>query len=303
MSPRPLALAILLALPLALAQAELPPVEGSGVSSAEFGPVAIAHWVGERERAVSEFEAGSDALLWFAVRTLELTPNATARYALVNVSADPFAPEEPHLTFPAGSSTLLWANSTQVWSYGSIRGVLPPETSRGQPYDYTFEVYDETPNGTVLVASGPGTGMIVVSAPAGPPVLWLIVGATLLVVGGGALAYSVRQRAIRRRMMGAPRSQVMRERELDERIEKAKAPEQVEQIQQEIRREETVRVQRRELQILAAKRADAIKTLDLLQKRHESGGLTKLQYDHMAAKKRAELERIEAEIAQMEREG
>jgi len=73
--------------------------------------------------------------------------------------------------------------------------------------------------------------------------------------------------------------------------------------QQEIRQQERVRTERRELQILEAKRADALKGIDLLKKRHELGALSKLQYDNMVAKRQAELAKIEAEIAAMEREG
>src|SRR5581483_4179882 len=118
--------------------------------------------------------------------------------------------------------------------------------------------------------------------------------------------YSIRQRNVRRRMNEGPkRSQVMREVELERKLEKAaqKDPEQAAQIKAEIRQQEQVREKRREVQILEAKRADVLKTMDLLRKRHEAGGLSKLQYDNMLAKKKADLERIEAEIAQMESEG
>ncbi|HWH09202.1 MAG TPA: hypothetical protein VNX21_08380, partial [Candidatus Thermoplasmatota archaeon] len=96
------------------------------------------------------------------------------------------------------------------------------------------------------------------------------------------------------------RSQALREVELEERA--AKRPEEAAVIQQELRQQEKVKEKRRDLQILEAKRADVLKTMDLLRKRHEAGGLTKLQYDNMVAKKQADLQRIEAEIAQMEAE-
>src|SRR5581483_12219506 len=115
--------------------------------------------------------------------------------------------------------------------------------------------------------------------------------------------YSIRQRNVRRRMNEGPkRSQVMREVELERKLEKAaqKDPEQAAQIKAEIRQQEQVREKRREVQILEAKRADVLKTMDLLRKRHEAGGLSKLQYDTMLSKRQADLERIEREIAEME---
>jgi hypothetical protein len=125
-------------------------------------------------------------------------------------------------------------------------------------------------------------------------------GAVLLVLVAGVVAYSVRERSLRRRMRGATRSQALREEQLEQIAEKR--PEQAAAIHQEIRQQEQVREKRRELQILEAKRADVVKGMDLLKKRLDLGALSKLQYDSMLAKRQAELERIDAEIAAMRAE-
>jgi hypothetical protein len=125
-------------------------------------------------------------------------------------------------------------------------------------------------------------------------------GAAVVLVAAGAGALVARQRSQRRKMRGQTRSQALREVELEERAQKR--PEEAAAIQAELRQQEKVKEKRRDLQILEAKRADVHKTLDLLKKRHEAGGLTKLQYDNMVAKKQQDLARIEADIAAMEAE-
>jgi hypothetical protein len=133
---------------------------------------------------------------------------------------------------------------------------------------------------------------------------WYVGGGAALLVVLGVVVYGLRQRSVRRRMNEGPRrSQVMREMALEQELTRAKDPERAAEIKAEIRQQEQVREKRRELQILEAKRADVLKTMDLLRKRHEAGGLTKHQYDTMLAKRQADLERIEREIAEMEAAG
>jgi hypothetical protein len=196
---------------------------------------------------------------------------------------------------------------SDVWRSAGLDFTVPASASNANA-TYTFEAtaVADGPNGTTLLATATGAGSIFIASIAAPvepatPFPWPLVGAASVAVGGGALVVVLRQRAIKRRMNEGPRrSQVMREMELEHKLEKAKDPEQVQEIKQELRAQESVREKRRELQILEAKKADAMKTLDLLRKRHETGGLTKLQYENMAGKKRADLEKIEAEITAME---
>lgn len=302
MSSRALWLALLVALPLAAASGFSPPEDAPRT---QIAGMTFSHWHGPdvvdgRYNASASVEPNATSTLWFSM------PNAGGgvRVAYVNVTSSALDLREPNLTLRADGRTSL------VATFDSTAFTAPAEEGNAS-YTFTVEVYDEADDGNVtLVGSGSGEGVVLVQAAEAPippsatriPRTWLIAGIALLVLGGGAAAYAARQRSIRRRMKGAPRSQVMREMELEQKLERAKTkdPEQAVVIQKEIRQAEQVREKRRELQILEAKRADALKTLDLLKKRHESGGLTKLQYDNMAAKKQADLARIEAEIAEME---
>lgn len=301
-----LALVMLLLAPGALAQGA-PEPHLPGAHTASVGNATVSFWVGPSATVVDETLAlGEEGSLWFW-----LDGSETALVAYLNVT-----PSTATLAIPNGSVVLTAAaNATRAPVNVSFAPTIADAGVVNQSYAFSGEVYREA-NGTLELVgpiSGAGAFTMDVGAlvpvpppaePGGIPRSWLIAGIAVLVVGGGAGAILARQRAVKRRMNEGPRrSQVMREMELEQKLEKAKAkdPEAAVVIQQEIRQAEQVREKRRELQILEAKRADAMKTLDLLKKRHEAGGLTKLQYDNMAAKKRADLERIEAEIAEMER--
>ncbi|HUR70328.1 MAG TPA: DUF4200 domain-containing protein [Candidatus Thermoplasmatota archaeon] len=276
-----------------------------GAHTASVGNATLSYWVGPNATQVDEeLSLGEQGQIWFW-----LSANETRAVAYLNVTSS-----NATLDIPNGSVVLdASGNGTRVPANVSFRTTIADAGVVHQAYAFTGQVYREE-NGTLVLLgpiSGSGTFTVdvgalvpVPTAPApGIPSAYLWGGAALLLVGAIVVGVSVRQRNIRRRMNdNRKRSVVMRELELEKKLEKAKDPEQVQEIKQEIRAQESVREKRRELQILEAKRADAQKTLDLLKKRHESGGLTKLQYDNMAAKKQADLARIDAEIAQMEQE-
>lgn len=301
---------------VALALAAAPLVLGSGASPPEgatrmdVGTRTAYHWIGNATEPdappATSLAPGAAGALRVAALMDRQAENATAIVWEI-------AATSPTLAFEPANATLRkeYGNvSTSEAFHFAALNFSAPTLDGTYAYTVTFTSFAEE-NGTLRqLASASGDGALIVGSAEAPlpapaiPRTWLLAGLAALLVGGGAAAYAVRQRSIRRRMTGAPRSQVMREAELEQRLEKAKAkdPEAAVVIQQEIRRAEEVREKRRELQILEAKRADALKTLELLKKRHEGGGLTKLQYDNMAAKKQQDLARIEAEIAQMERE-
>lgn len=321
-----LLVALLVAAPFVVAQVAAPPAAAE-VESGE--SVQVAHWVGNESATVAEVESGRTASLWFGVSPLvnrttpppppsnetggnetagnettgnETLPNATLPYvAIVNVSS-------PTLTFETQNVTLIVPEAPGDWqfattSFSTLDGPVGVTT-----YSFTVTIREGDAEGAVVETfTGDGTftiaEILVPQPPTGIPTTWIVGGIVALVLVGGAGAYAMQQRRERERMNRAPRrSQVMREAALERELERARAkePERAVAIQQEIREQERTRETRRELQILEAKRADALKTMDLLRKRHEAGGLTKLQYDNMVAKKQADLERIEREIAEME---
>lgn len=288
--------------PLALAQDAALPSGAEGVTT---GGVSVQTWIGTADQREDDVEAGTAADIWFAVRTENLSENATARVVYVN-----FTGATPADLVPNGTGLVFRLNATANWSRQFVHVTVPATATGAVDWFARFEAMDEVGNGTLTVASGQLTGGVAIRAPIveepGLPTSYLVAGAAALVVGGGAAVYGLRRRAERKRIERAPRrSQALREQQMETRLERAQEKqrvEEVQQIQQEIRQEQVVREKRRELQILEAKRADALKTLELLRKRHEAGGLSKLQYDNMAAKKQGDLDRIEAEIAQMERE-
>jgi len=300
---RALALVALLTLiPLVLASGASPP---EGATPVAPGSSVAYHWLGNASAVAPSVEPGADALLNVAALMDRSDANATAIVWYVNATSD-------SLAFPNASAVLRkeYSNVTtsEAYHFASF-AFRAPDSTGTYAYRLSLDQYAETNGTLVALQTANVTGEVVVATaevpapPAGIPTTWIIAGAAVLVVGAAAGAFGMRQRAIRRRMNEGPRrSQVMRELELEKRMEKAKAPEHVAEIKQEIRQAEQVREKRRELQILEARRADALKTIDLLRRRHESGGLTKLQFDNMVAKKQADLVRIEAEIAQMERE-
>lgn len=295
----------LLAAPALAQDAERGLLLPQGAPSVSVGNATVHHWTGTSDLVDEAIALGEEASLWFA-----LTGNSSARIVVhlnATSTADALALDNASFTLDTGPAGPARVNLT-------LRPTVADAGVVNMSYAFTGEAYEEQ-NGTLVLlgpVSGEGTFTYDVGsfAPAPPtepllPRTWLIAGLAVLAVAGGGLAILARQRAVKRRMNEGPRrSQVMREMGLEKQLEKAKAkdPEAAVAIQQEIRQAEKVRETRRELQILEAKKADALKTLDLLKKRHEAGALTKLQYDNMAAKKRADLERIEAEIAQMERE-
>lgn len=287
------ALALLLALPMALAQeAEKPIVTPSDAETVQVGNLTLAHWVGSATATERNVSANGTASLWFAVR------NATSPVTVfLNVTAQ-------GVGVPNGTLVV-----TGIQSVALDLSNVTSDTNAS--YTFAGEAYEDQNGTLVLVGPVSGSGAFVVLGaievpvpPGGVSPLWIVAGLALLgvlVVGG----FAAKRSAERRRMNAAPRrSQVMRDLELERKLERAEErdPGQAAVIKQEIRQQEQVREKRRELQILEAKRADALKTIDLLKKRHEAGGLTKLQYDNMVAKKQQDLQRIEAEIAQMEAE-
>ena len=295
-----LALVALLA-PLALAAA--PPPDAETVAAA--GGVRIATWVGEENATRTDgYAPGETGALWFAVMvtgsaekndTNATSPGAWAS-ATFNLTSDA-------LDFLSPTLTLLPVNGSE-WASGSVQFRVPLNASGQAAYEWEATVWRDE-NGTLVPFATPGGGAAVtVVAPAPPPTglptSWLVGGAAVVLVAAGAGVLVARQRSQRRKMRGQTRSQALREVELEERAQKR--PEEAAAIQAELRQQEKVKEKRRDLQILEAKRADVHKTLDLLKKRHEAGGLTKLQYDNMVAKKQQDLARIEADIAAMEAE-
>ena len=320
----PLFTVLLLAglLPLTLASGPNPPPESQAVSA---GGVAVAHWVGTMDAVDAEVEADATGPLWLAMqRAVEdaagpgadndsaveqnrTVDNASvAQRAYVNLTSDTLAFATPNLVLA------LDPRMSSTWAFADTAFTSNLTEAGPASYNFTVEVYREDADGNAtLLGTATGGGAVQVASvvvdqpPVGLPTSYLVAGGAAVVVGGAAALYAMRQRRERRIMNQAPRrSQVMREMELERELEKVqeKEPERAAEIKEEIRAQEVVREKRRELQILEAKRADVLKTMDLLRKRHETGGLTKHQYDNMVAKKQQDLTRIEAEIAQMEAE-
>lgn len=308
--------------PLALASGFFPP---GGAQSVVGGEVTLAYWigpspdVGEVAESVNTSEQGN---LWFGVQKARWTPaqpdNATEGNATDENATDTNATlEAAQWTFVNLTSTdLVFDNANLVirshpltsteWDFTNSTFQLAAQNLTEAAYTFTVESYRTDANGTVLLGTATGGGTVRVSQPViapGLPVTYLVAGGAVVVVGAGAAIFAMRQRREQRLMNQAPRrSQVMREMELEREMEKVaeKDPEAAQEIRQELRVQEQVREKRRELQILEAKRADLQKGMDLLRKRHEAGGLTKHQYDTMVAKRQQDLQRIEAEIAEME---
>lgn len=314
-------LAMLVALaPLALGQAVVPPADAPVVEGAQ---IAFAHWVGSAEEVDGSFDSGTTTTLWASVSALVPRLNDTSNEGATNTT-DPNATEPPApapawfavvnftadgLTFTPATLTLAVPENDTEWATDNLTVSAIGAATGATGYAFTVTLHEGAPDGPV-VETFDGTGSVTVQQTVVPPPppggisTPLLVGlVALLVVGAGGAALAVRQRRERARMERAPRrSQALREQQLETRMQRAQQKEraeEVQEIQQEIRQQEKVREVRRELQILEAKRADALKTLDLLRKRHEAGGLSKFQYDAMVAKKQADLERIEREIAEM----
>ena len=300
MRRQPPVLALALAFVLVLTPSALGAPTGASAVEAPEG--RLLHWVGPDDETLdADVSSNETASLWleFLPADAERSWNGTVAVGFAATAAD----GTTHLV-PRGNVTFATVDGAggvevPIERFANVSGDLSVE------YNATVTLTDGNAT-TTLFAVGTYRVAAPAEAPAPAPTLprgAYIAGALVLL---GVLVAGVvvgRQRAQRRRMNEGPRrSQVMRELELEQKLEKAKDPEQVQEIKQEIRQQEHVREKRRELQILEAKRADALKTLDLLKKRHEAGGLTKLQYDNMVAKKRGDLQKIEADIAQMEAE-
>lgn len=301
------ALALLLVAPLALASGLAPPETASRL---DVGDREVAYWVGNRSEAAQSLTVGEAGALWVAAEVYKRPdPNATSLTYYVNATAG-------GVTLENGSAviTKTYENGTTTETHQFVSfPYAAPAAAGPATFSITVEAYATVDDNATRLGIANATlateirdaDILVPQPPAGVPTTWLVAAAAVLVLGGGYGAYAMKQRRERARMNAAPRrSQVMREMELERKLEKVveKDPEAAAEIKQEIRAQEQVREKRRELQILEAKRADALKTLDLLKKRHEAGGLTQLQYNNMVGKKQADLERIEAEIAQMEAE-
>jgi hypothetical protein len=287
--------------PFALAAAP-PPVSGH-VDAVDVGPAVVASWIGARDAAQEPAVLGGNVTIWFAVLSHGLSPDATAQVAYLNVTGA----LQGALFLPGGDSTVLRIRSAGDWTYASLEASVSNDTGARMDYLLDVALLEERANGTTTLFSGSaGTrSFAVVGAPVAAPAAgprWAVpLALTLALVLVVGIGWGLKRRRDRAAMnaLHRRRSQALR----DEVVEKgAKKPEAAQRVQQEIRQVEQVREKRRELQILEAKRADALKTIDLLQKRREAGSLSQHQFDQMAAKKRVDLERIEADIAQMERE-
>lgn len=279
------------------------------------GDASLAHWVGPDLATVNATVNGT-ATLWIGLQHPANTTapdnttadNATVSYrAFVNVSGDD--------GLAIGTPSLVLVTDGQgPWTYETTT-LTTNATEQGLvTYNYTIlaEVHEIRGENTTLLGNTTGLGVVsfqtgtiaipppVIEPPFPTTLVALLVGGAVLIAGGAGVISMQRKRE-KARMNRAPRrSSVLRE----EALERAalKKPEQHAAVVQEIRQQEQVRERRRELQILDAKKADALKTIDLLKKRREAGGLTEHQYNTMAAKKQADLQRIEQEIAEMETE-
>lgn len=297
---------VLLLVPLALAGPS-PPAD-AGATIMEGRPVSIYFGPSPTDRNQT-FAADTPETLWVAVPMDRPDANATAFAVYVNVSFFNATPQGAsfvsgeNATASAGSVLLRHVYATEPAEVGHHFAAFAFRTPQSGEFSYhlTVESYTEAANGTTAFGTVVvDDGAPVVVAPDAPtlPWTWIVVGGALLV--GGGVAFGLRRRSERIRMnaLDRRRSQALREEGVES--QRAKKPEEVQRVQAEIRQAEQVREKRREVQILEAKRADALKTLDLLQKRHESGAISKHQFDQMAAKKRADLARIDEEIAQFE---
>lgn len=296
-----LVLAVLL-LPVTAASGAYPPAEAPRVA---IGETTLAHWGGD-DLVASDgvgssgtVERGNASVLWFGA-DIDATRGKN-QSLLVEVESADLGIANVTLTL------ILDSMVSNEWTYANVSFATNASTPAMAQYSFTATLQQATENGTVVLETVTGGGIITVTdatvAPAPPgglPTSWLVGGAAVVLVAAGAGAVMARQRAQRRKMRGSTRSQALREVELEERARKR--PEEAAVVQQEIRAQEKVKEKRRDLQILEAKRADVLKSIELLRKRHESGGLTKLQFDNMVAKRQADLARVEADIAAMEAE-
>jgi hypothetical protein len=316
--------ALLVGAPLALAQGadkvSTPPASAQTVTS---GNHSATFWVVPQEGV----EAGANGSLVFVVRA---TNNSTVESVEVQLSSTTllFANATSTRTTAAPNASVL--QFTELFTAGqaatgnasysftlrvtsapvALNATAPANESDANATQSGANETQPASNATASVTTLSGGGVVPILAVVVPtpaplvPTPYLVGGGVVLLVAVAIGAYAVRERNLKRRMQGEKRrSQVMREMELEKELERVeeKQPEKAAAIKQEIRQQEVVREKRRELQILEAKRADVLKNMDLLRKRHEMGGLSKLQFDNMIKKREADLAKIEAEIAEMER--
>lgn len=295
-----LAIAALLLAPATLASGASPPEGAQQVGVAD--RVAY-HWVGNGTEAFDRVDPGGRSAIGVAVLVDRKETNASALRIFVNATSSTLALESKNAML---TKSFEGPTTSEAFHFAFFNFTAPMQEGL-VTYAFTVDVLAEHTDGNVtFVGRGGSEGTLAVASaaapapPAGLPTSWLLGGAAVLLLAAGAGAWALRERGQRRRMRGETRSRALREAQMEERARRK--PEQAAVIQQEIRAEEKVRERRRDLQILDAKRADALRSIELLRKRHESGGLTKLQHDNMVGKKRADLARIEAEIAAAEAE-
>lgn len=245
---------------------------------------------------------------------LGVTPLANGTHANATWSVD--------VTFEFGpgiEATILSASRANLTNTSSVVIPVPfhvNETAVAAPVAIGFSAnltrFDSDGNATAL---GTITGSViftivepaVVLPPPGPiptePTNWPLIiggGAAVVAVGGGAVVLYRRSQ----RPKVQPRSRVLQEMQLEQRMEKLEkkqetseeAREEIQEIQEQIRATEQVRVRNRDYMITEAKRDDIVKQIGLLRKRKEMGGLTEHQFNKMMEKKEAALEAAEREL-------
>lgn len=252
----------------------------------------------------------------------EFAPGETV-HATVRVLQSPSGNYSGNVTatFRSTTDNLTLHNETRAlapWD-GNASGTFPvvqfayavPANATPGTHTVTFRVViddldaNATSNGTLaaqFLVTAPGP---VLPDPGTPWALILLVAGAVLLVGGAG--YAVAQR--RRRPKVAPRSRALQQIEAERRLERLderaednpEAAAEAQAIREELRTQEAARQKSRELMILEAKREDALKSMDLLRKRRETGQLTELQFTKMMEKKQQQYEGIEREIAEMER--
>lgn len=282
--PFALALAALLALAPLLAPALAAPGDAPPPAAArsQLGNVTAYAWTGLADGTPRTAWSASESGTLFLV--LDGT-NATAGFVNGTLSVSPTAAASLDLA----SFSMPLAAGARV----------------DRPFAFTLADLEGDVTFTLaLFVSGNGTSanatltvpVTVTRAPVAPPsgLSPLAIGAlaAVVLVGGGAWLYARSKRQVK----VAPRSRALRE----EAIERGRRPEEAAVVAEEVRREEAVRVERREVQILQAKRADAQRTIERLDERRAAGQLTELQHARMTEKKRAELADIERQIREFD---
>jgi len=316
-----------------------PPVGATLTAQDDF---TFAHWVGPDALATNgTLVNATPSTLWFAFLAPNpadsgntTTDNATTDNATANATTPQPAPITGYVAYvnvttEFGPASFVLDNAADApeWDAASAPLTAIAAVNTTSSYTFSIDVLEVRDANATLVStsSGSGTFSIVVPYVAPAPVepglpLGLIIGAAaaIVVVGGGATLAVRRKQAAERATMNRTatrRSQALREETVEKKLAKVgkletskreadvvQAQEIRQQVEVEIRQEEKQREVRRERQILEAKKTDVLKTMDLLKKRHEMGGITEHQYKTMLAKRQVDLDKIEADIAQMDAE-